>query len=628
MAFLTPNDQVTIRAKITDYGRERIATGTLNFSFYGLGDSEIFYPSDKAAIFAPFEVNPSPRFFILDRDCDQEPLKVLPQPKETSFTVVDTANERGPFVDNTGVNSFEIGTAYIKQDTTATFSGNIATFANADNVEAGDFIVVKHSNATASFPDGTLDELVPYSIFKVEAVAGTAITLDRSVGSQCTESKVIVYPSDFQYYDVDPVPYWDEASNDFTETCPPKEDVLVWNMNIVYPETVIGTDTDTQILESQYGSREFASLIPYFNYPEGTQIGVIHYTNSTINNFYGEGFEENTTRVKLPTVSWPTKPDIGVSLVCGEDKFAVTGDNGFYVEYYEMSIEGIGDVVGRSFPDLQTIIIDDAELLAALEPKSGRSNAWPRPNLGLVNIDTEPKILASGDADTTLWVTYVFESSNFLSAIPYQRLGQLTVGNSDNPCNAPTGGALQISIDTASLANYGDHASNSGLGFQYDGAKVLLQKTLNGDRPIADQWREIPLTLSTGFVDATSFSNPFIIDGDEYDAAPLYRLPDDLNIPLNTETDKLAFNEGFFLLGNITTDIKAEVFQSAFYMNLDYDSFNYSQNPSWDNTFGEVRVSEIGIYDSTRRLVAVGKLTEPLIKPIGDNRAIIMTIDF
>ena len=43
MGYIKKDSVAYVSAKLTDYGRERLALGRLNFSYWGFGDSEIDY---------------------------------------------------------------------------------------------------------------------------------------------------------------------------------------------------------------------------------------------------------------------------------------------------------------------------------------------------------------------------------------------------------------------------------------------------------------------------------------------------------------------------------------------------------------------------------------------------------
>ena len=57
------------------------------------------------------------------------------------------------------------------------------------------------------------------------------------------------------------------------------------------------------------------------------------------------------------------------------------------------------------------------------------------------------------------------------------------------------------------------------------------------------------------------------------------------------------------------------------------NEFNSTSNPTWDG-LETVYISEIGIYDSNKNLVAIGKLNDPVAKDATIARTIVFALDF
>jgi len=102
---------------------------------------------------------------------------------------------------------------------------------------------------------------------------------------------------------------------------------------------------------------------------------------------------------------------------------------------------------------------------------------------------------------------------------------------------------------------------------------------------------------------------------------------DYLTYPIPIETDKLCFGDEVYFFGNVETDIEAIAYTSDLSINLLLNEFNSTTNPTWDG-LSSVAISEIGIYDSNKNLVAVGKLNNPIIKDSTISRTISFAIDF
>lgn len=100
---------------------------------------------------------------------------------------------------------------------------------------------------------------------------------------------------------------------------------------------------------------------------------------------------------------------------------------------------------------------------------------------------------------------------------------------------------------------------------------------------------------------------------------------DYLNYP--SDTNDLCFGDVTYFFGNLTTDIKANVFTTDINIILPLNEFNSTTNASWDGT-EKVNITEVGIYDSNKNLVAIGKLNNPLPKDSSIARSIVFALDF
>lgn len=96
---------------------------------------------------------------------------------------------------------------------------------------------------------------------------------------------------------------------------------------------------------------------------------------------------------------------------------------------------------------------------------------------------------------------------------------------------------------------------------------------------------------------------------------------------LDYQTNKLSFGEETFFFGNVATTIKADVYTTDISVILPLNEFNSTTNLSWDGN-ETVYISEIGIYDSNKELVGIGKLNNPVAKDHTIDRTIVFALDF
>jgi len=99
-----------------------------------------------------------------------------------------------------------------------------------------------------------------------------------------------------------------------------------------------------------------------------------------------------------------------------------------------------------------------------------------------------------------------------------------------------------------------------------------------------------------------------------------------LNYPSTSQTSALAFGDETYFFGNVTTDIKADVYTTDLSITLSLNQFNSSDNLTW--TGGKVYVTEVGLYDSNKNLVGIAKLNDPVPKDSSISRTIVFAIDF
>lgn len=102
---------------------------------------------------------------------------------------------------------------------------------------------------------------------------------------------------------------------------------------------------------------------------------------------------------------------------------------------------------------------------------------------------------------------------------------------------------------------------------------------------------------------------------------------DYVDYPSSSQEDDLVFGDATYFFGNVETKIKADVYTTDISVNLPLNEFNSSSNKTWDG-LETAYISEIGIYDSNKQLVAIGKLNDPVAKDPTIARTIVFALDF
>lgn len=668
MSFINKQGDATINTKLTTIGRQLLAYGSLTFKKFAVGDSEIDYQSlsknnltgEAAQVLRPVDNQPGVKYAIprLPQDTDTKYAVSLPYP--TDNQVVNAARERGFFQKNGAGAPYSLRTdaAYIRKSVTVTGGingGTTLSLSEASGAATGDYLLIQWftpNNSLSNEPAGTLntEEAAAFIWYKVIAVGGTSVTVDRPVPKfNGGAGRVYVFPGGDSikgFYGPDsPGDYWDpnmlafNAAQNATYT-----DVPVWNLSIVYDSSVPGATSD--ILNGTYPTKSMEGLRSYLGTnPVGQPVGVVHFTNYTVENYYGEGFFKDTFTLELPTVMYhnQTEGNLGVTLKAGGTKKVLTNAaTGFSTAYYDLR-DPSARVVGKVFIDLKVTVIEDAEILAALSFTSNRN--WTLPNLRSVN--ATPTAAAN---QSTIWLTYRFANTattddydvntnlsyGYANALHCQNLSQ--VRNID----AQTFDYIEFKFDFNDLRfmiDAANVANTYGTGFVANRLIMLVQITENNAKPQHDRWVEIDFTPN--LQNYSTFSNSAITRNSL--SAQNYRLNGaDIRTAIQQRVtnaqpyytlgymgaaNDMTFGEEVFLLGNVKTDIQATSYQTRFSILMNNAEFSTSRNPTW--TPGTpVYVSEVGIYDDKDNLVAVGKLMNPLRKDAYSLRFITADLDF
>jgi hypothetical protein len=344
--------------------------------------------------------------------------------------------------------------------------------------------------------------------YRIIDVCENLITLDRNTPDYCGISpdccaRVIVYPPNMttQYDSYTPRPHWADNVIDFESVCDLDQfNVKVWNMNIPWTENPAGLISTQYKGYSNFGSIDYIGSKEYLGYnsskgqtttdyvyyynsfsekiivtpEEQKAIAIIHYTNQTIDFFYGEKFalepydptnpldttgQARNFKLHIPTLMWHKNRECCFGVTFWVDPPGFEDKDLFKVQYIRSTknsdmnqpglryynlwdtyknANGLPSRVGKVFPDSQLIVIDDEEIVAALSYKSNRNFTLPAPQVSLITpnvcdtTNTSEGIL-TGNSET-MYITYQLENdfcfTNWLHSNYYSKIQ----GN-DNNCN-------------------------------------------------------------------------------------------------------------------------------------------------------------------------------------------------
>jgi hypothetical protein len=522
---------------------------------------------------------------------------------------------------------------------------------------------------------------------------GYTLTLDRSVPDYSVVApsgsiaRVLIYPSGMtQLYDsVTPAVYWETDAINFETPCDitNRENTLVWNMNIpwsVNPAGVSSTlyeDYTTYNSVTYLGTKEYlgyqepsgqtdTSFVYYYNsfdeliiVPPAQQkaIGIIHYTNQSIDNVYGEKFSttpfdpQNPTdntglarhfKITLPTLMWhkSTGGTIGETFYIdppGYDNLCVPfyikstknidmNDPGIrYYHLWDTNPDSNGNLnrIGKVFPDSQIVVIDDEEVIAAMSYKANRNWTIPAPKLSLLTPNT---CFSNGQSATGLlsndtqkmWVTYRLDSTGFTNSLHCNYYSMIT-----GPTTGCTTDSQNVAVRFGSefpFLSDGSFGDGTLTGFSANSLKLICQIVIGDAQPSPTNWKEIDVTNEisgstiNGYLTVSGITgNTFQITSDLYNNASLYDLSDYIDIPTNGQTDILNFGDEYYFYGNLESDITATIYEMRYLINLGRNQFTNTSNPTW--TSGTTSyVTEIGLYDNNKDLIVISKLQSPELR--------------
>lgn len=541
MSYINKKNEPLVNVKLTDTGRRNLASGKLTFSKFSLGDSELDYRT----------VNSDNNFTLQNilRPADNQQGLIYPIPVEGEVVLSDildiqsvpevienTADVRGFFttgntIDHTQCKVYALeynisGLTGGTQITLTSFSGTTisgSTLSGSTSIDIneGDLLLMKvGSEYTGDLTHDTMEN-VPYLMYEIQnsttGYTGNTLNIqvDRNLpnsnittGTTSGVSYVYIYPSGVTYYDLsNPVAYWGDDYLNFNTSCSNVDDnVKIWNMNIVNIQDIIGIDNIQYKSAEDSEGFKYRGLYTYLKYSQSEvdKIGVIHYSNNTVSNYYGEGLLPTDFKLVLPTLMWHKKQsgvvgsadEIGYTFVCDTTIKSISNT----VRYYDIvDQEEIPTTVGKMFPDLKIVVIEHPELLMAMSLKSNRNWTLPKPQLRLTEAGICPGSTSKGviGKDEALHVTYLFtDDNNYLNGLHCEDYSTIAAEQtSDVLFTFPR-------LDNSQTYNEFPYFKNfknlDGEGWSATDLKILMQRTQKDELPNPDEWKYFDATPYIG----------------------------------------------------------------------------------------------------------------------------------
>jgi hypothetical protein len=583
-------------------------------------------------------------------------------------------------------------------DNTTMMSGNVITLSAttidpsvSGTVTPGMFLTLFTTDSTQPLTAST-----PMFTYLVVAITGdtstgstVTIQVDRNIPNFSSvglsgNSSVLFYPSGMtELYDTfTPEPFWALDVLNFETNCDVSQrDVYVWNMNIPWTESPAGLFSNTYQDYNLFKSTGYTNTKEYLGYKTNAgqidtdstyyynsfsekitvepvdqkAIAIVHYTNQSIDNFYGEKFamedydpanpgntgQARNFKITIPWLMWHKNPNATIGEEFYTDPSGFTSQNLFEVHYIKSTRDqnfntpglryyhlwdthantnGIPNRVGKVFPDLKLIVFDDDEIVAALNYKSNRSWTLPAPKLGLVTPNTFNGVLGgtvgllTGNTES-LFLTYILTNTGFTNSLHCNYYTEIS-GNDQTLLPGASDIIIRFGNEFPFLQ---DNSSLIPSGFTANNIKILAQKVPSGTtRPSSTLWREIDVYDQISATTVNNYLNTSGLTGttiqltkNMYDTASFYNLNNYIQLPqVNATGLTLNFGGEYYFFGNIQTDIQATIYVMNFLCNLGQTQFFDSSNPTWDGVTTPY-VTEVALYNADKELMVISKIQSP-----------------
>lgn len=665
MAFINKDSIVVIEGKITNIGRQLLAYGSLTFNKFAVGDSEIDYQFlDKYTLFAqdqnvlrPIDSQPNMRYPVLLSNTSTDYLAPIPSVSANERLIRNKGKERGffsrtltsaPAVTPVVYTPYHVTTGMAKATTLVSNIGNSTTMtlASITGISVGNMLLVQWFPNSGGNPAPTdadnILAVIPraWLWYQVLNIVGMTVVVDRPLPhfSGTIAGNVYVYPSLYHqtanFESGLSSPYWDTETlafgNSFSSNT---SDVPVWNLSIVYGKSVAGANSLQGA--NTYPSSSYEGIRTYLGTVDPSKaIGIVHYTNHSNNNYYGEGFFDDTLVIELPTVMYHNSATavMGMTLTTDTTKRSLVSNTSTSTNFsliYRNLLGPDQKVIGKVFNDLKIVVIENTEILAALSYASNRN--WTLPQFTQFSISSSSN---SPSTDSQIYVTYALNNSTGDLGNGY-RNAMICQDWSVGYGTGISGVQFGFSGNDFKFLN----SAANGTGFSATDLIILFQIVPPNALVEPDKWVPLNFNAKIGANSATGIpitpamlsQQTWFISGADLTSATTAAQSGNafykIDYLSNTATPAVTFGSEQLFFGNLKTDIKAVTFATTFRFQLNVGGYDKSTNPTWNPTL-PVYITEVGIYDNNDKLVVSGKLNFPLRKDSDEVVLISLDMDF
>ena len=677
MSFLLENNSENIAARITNKGRQKIAQGNFNISYFQIGDSEFDYgfPSLDGSIDpATGLYNKAQKVFMpLDKDNQVKyPYKVSTStltgttfgvPIQSSYTQL-LQNQMNPagFISGMTIYSGYDTINISELDGTSSITINSGSTLLTSLTGDTDYITVVLNPLSGDIISGNSTSYV----FRITGITINTLELDRNTPnlSGLTGTVSVINNSYYPYSDS----YCDQHDS--------------WTLNTVWSQNPAGLDPDSHSIDeklSGYTSNVFVSTKEYLGY--NTSASQTSNIGTTITNSFGDpvivspeeqhslvilryprdidvynihdlGFKyedyidsttteldgENYFEVYIPFIQYDRSSgtNIGAVFHMGSiDKYINSSavDTRNSQMKYRNLLDEDGNYVGKVFINQKIIVFDDQEIIAALDYKSNRRHTLPIPKIGIIPVDSKCDVAGNVnspllESGSTMFITYLLTYDLPTASLTGGTETMGFTGLTGLHCNyysKITGGTVDsdvsITFDSEAFKFMVTGFTNTTNGYVADKFYILAQRVDTSvdpnAQPIPTEWKLMDytdeLTLVGGYVNPEDLRGTRFIISD-YDYETLEPPIYVLPDPDLTDTDTSPeFGDEQPFPGSVSLVRATDVEVMRYLINLPSGEFDTTQNPSWV-TGVDKRITEVSLLDSNKDVLVIAKTSSPIIR--------------
>jgi hypothetical protein len=665
MSFLQANSSGILPARITNYGRKKIAQGNFNIAYFQIGDSEFDYT------FSEFDgLNNPPQKVLMPLDKDSQvkyPYKVSEStltgttygiPLQFSETKIVT-NNMGPAGYVSEYIAFDSGTGAGTRVVTPYQVVGISQINGSNQIAVSDGTVFNDTEYITIIMDylGSNDVIRASTtslVYKITGIAGNVLSLDRNMPNLSSLGSIDVTIISNEY-----------SGNTLVcgEIVNNEEQQNSWNLANVWSKKPAGLDVTTEDEKlSGYTSNVFVSTKEFFGY--NTSSGQTSNTGTTITNSFGDAImvlpEEQHSLSILhfskpgnilidPYLAFKYEDYIAHSTVDDIEYFQVyipfmhydrntgTTIGGLFLmdstDYYINSsamdtrnnqmkyrylLDENNNRVGKIFVNHKVIVFDDQEIVAILDYKSNRRYTLPIPRISLVptdskcdeNHDLTPLLGGTGD---TVFVTYLLQYSSEL------QYNGLHCNHYSKIVGTEQTGDVSIKFGDNCFTFMKTSFADSTNGYIADAFKILVQKVATGQQPDPTLWKIIDFTSQIpnyggGIIDPDDLRNArFIITNTDYEGGSSYDLESYIGSLPDEPSTLPEFGDEQPFTGSVKLVRASDIEVLRFLVNLPSTDFMTTQNPSYVSGVPK-RFTEVALLDENKYVLVMAKTSSPVVR--------------